>query len=334
MATDNNNKLASNKETLPDSTVKSGGSTGKASRFFKPKISQKNLVYLILAALCIIIIASAGWAILKKEFHIGEKVYAQAAGHKVYVLEIKQTIKGTPEVGYHQAATVLADKYLTEAMGKQDGVSVTDQDIEATYGKSTLAQKQSQPYYYQQKVNQIYMRKLNAYNVGIYKGEFLIANFSRNVPYSSPLLAEQKAADPNLGNSEAIAKDKKYAHDFITKLYNQIISKKISFSHAIQSEHKDPVIGIEAYPTQPHSGLFDTSSGYGSLLTIPSTSAKIKSIKAGTISKPFLGGDTGNGGRGLYYLVVRIDESRGGSSLPFNQYVHLAKQKFGYKVNV
>jgi hypothetical protein len=326
--------MATDKETPSEVKVGSSEPEKNASKFFKPKVSRKGLIYLILLVVGVGVVILASWTIIKKELHIGEKVYAQAAGHKVYKPEIINLLKGVSGISYHQAATVLANKYLTEAMGKQSQVSVTDNDIEAAYGKNALTQNKTQPYYYQQKVNQLYMQKLNAYNTGIYKGQYIIANYSRNIPYPSPLLAEQKAADPNLGNPKSIAKDKKYASDFITGLYTKITDKQISFNQAMQTERQNPVVGEKAYPTQPHSGSFDTSSGYGSFITIPSTYAKVKTIKAGTTSKPFIGGDTNGNGTGLYYLIVHMDESRGGSDVPFNQYVKQSKQKFGYKINV
>jgi len=334
MATDSSEELAQDTET---SSVKagSGGEMKRALKLPKPKMRKRNLLYAVL----IIVVLVGGWQVVRKELRIGEKVYAQAAGHKIYREDVKDLIGNTKGVSDRQAATVLADKYLTEAMAKDAKVSVSDQDLVNEYGKEINTQKTQQKLYYQRKVNQLYFKKLGAYTRGIYKGKYLIANFSRNIPHPSPLMAEEKSANPNLGNPKAIAADKKYAENLLTKLYNQITDGKITFDQAIEAEQQDPQVGLKAYPTQPHSGSFDTSKGYGSLLTADVTAKKIPTIQAGTTTKPFLaatssGATDNNSTLGSYYLVVRMDESRGGVNMSFDQYLQESKQKLGYKINV
>ncbi len=298
-----------------------------------PRVRKKTL----LAAFLIVILVVAGSIFVASKLHIGQKVYAQAAGHKIYKQDVEDLIDNNKSISDHDAAAALADKYLTEAMAKNAKVTVTDQDLVSAYGKDINTQKTEQKYYYQQKVNQLYLKKLSAYNVGIYKGEYLITSFSRNIPYPSPLLVENEAANPDLGNPKVIAADKKYADDFITSLYNKITAHKISFDQAITAEHNNPQVGVKAYPTSPHSGPFDTSNGYQSILSADVTRQKLVGIKAGTITKPFLAGTSSGsdkGTSGSYYLVVRMDESKGGSGLSFTQYLQQSKKKFGYKVNV
>jgi hypothetical protein len=329
MATGNSGASAQDTETS-SVRVNSGGEVKHGFKFPKPKNTKHAFFYLLI----VIVILAGGWLLIKKEFHVGEKVYASAGGHNIYESDVKEIIGKTKGISSREAATTLADKYLTEAMGKEYKVSVTDQDIVTVYGKNTLSQKKSQQFYYQQKVNRLYFKKLSAFNQGSYKGEYLITNFSRNVPYPSPLLAEQKAANANLGNPAAIAADKKYAENFITKLYNQIMAHKMTFSQAAQAELNDPQVGKAAYPTQPHSGIFDTSDGgYGSVITADVTKDKIRTIKQGTTTKPFVAGGS-NIMAGPYYLVIHMEESKGGESLPYSQFLQQAKQKFGYKVYV
>ena len=336
MAINTKNDVGPSGEVEAPSKVTVSANTPVPRRFHRPKLPHARKKTL-LAALLIVILVVVGSIFIASRLHIGQKVYAQAAGHKIYKQDVENLIGNSKGISDHDAATSLADKYLTEAMAKDAKVTVTDQDLVSAYGKDINTQKTQQKYYYQLKVNQLYLRKLGAYNTGIYKGEYLIADFDRNIPTPSPLLAEDEAANPHLGNSKDIAADKKYASDFITKLYNQIMTHKMTFAQAIKAEHDDPEVGIKAYPTVLHSGSFDTSSGYGSVLTAQVTNEKIKSIKAGTMTKPFLA-NTSNGQAqgtaGSYYLVVRMDESRGGLNVPFSQYLQQAKQKYGYKVNV
>lgn len=337
MAADiNKNSAPDSEETGVIAKVGDGGQTTRHSRFKLPKIHARHIRKkpLFITFLVLVVIAVAAIAVTSRVTHIGQKVYAQAAGHKVYESDIKQIIGSTKGVTNRQAATVLADKYLSEAMGKQDNVSVSNQDLETAYGKDALSLKKSQPFYYQQNVNSLYFKKLATFNQsGLYTGEYLIANFSANVPYSTRLLAEQQAGNPTLGNPQAIAADKKYADDLLTKLYNQIVAHKITFAQAINQERNDPRVGVKAYPTQPHSGSFDTTNGSGSVIYADATRTKLPTIKQGTTTKPFVAGGS-NILAGPYYLVIRMDKSKGGPGLQYSQFLQQAKQKFGYKVYV
>src|SRR5690242_10485653 len=110
MATESSGQSASDKQT---SGVKTG-SGGFARRLPKtphPRISQKTLLYTLLA----IVILAGVVVVLHNRFHLGEKVYAQAAGHKIYKADVEKLIGNAKGISNHEAATVLADKYLTEA---------------------------------------------------------------------------------------------------------------------------------------------------------------------------------------------------------------------------
>lgn len=336
MATNTKNDVGSG-ETAAKVTVGESAPVNRAARFRIPKLPRPSKKMLVAGLLILVLIVAGAWSVNNKTTHVGEKVYAQADGHKIYKQDIKNLIGKTSGISNHDAATVLADKYLTEAMAKDAKITVTDKELVAAYGQSINTQKSQQKFYYQRRVNQLYFKKLSATNTGLYKGQFLIASFSRNIPYPSPLLAEEEANDPNLGNPKAIAADKKYAENFLTKLYNQISAHKMTFDQAIKAEHDDPQVGVEAYPTQPHSGSFDTSKANGSLLTADVTAKKLTTIKSGTTTKPFLASTssgTNKGTSGSYYLVVRMDEARNGSGMPYLKYLDQAKQKYGYKVNV
>lgn len=305
--------------------------------------SKRKSWFLIVGAVLVLVLVGV---FARYGLHIGEKVYAQAAGHKVYKKEI-QSLKGdNSAITDHQVATVLADKYLTEAMAKEQNVTVTQTEIQtavkaAEYQTDNGYQKtQLNPYAYQNLVNQLYFTKLAANNEGVYQGKLLVANFSKNVPYQSPLLAEKKSTNPNLGNPAAIAQDKQYAQTFITNLYDQLQTKKITFDQAIQMEHNDPVVGTKGYPTQSHSTSFNGSLSQNNLLSADSIRGKITSIKPGETTKPFVVRSSSSmydkSTAESYFLVVRLDKKSGGnnSNTSFPQLLSQKKQQLGYKVNV
>jgi hypothetical protein len=290
----------------------------------------------------LVVIAAGFWFLYGKSHHFGEKVYAQAAGHKIYKKDVEDLIGKDKGVSDHNAAEVLADKYLAEAMAKDLKVTVTDKDLVANYGAIINTQKTHDKYQYQYKVNQIYFMKIQAQQRGDYKGKLLVTNFSHNVPFESALLPEQKKANPNIGNPAAIAADKKYAKDLIDSLYNQIESKEITFDQAIQIEHNDPKVGEYAYGALPHSGAFDTSSPYqgrNSLIGPAAAVGQIRKMKPGQISKPFVVSVSNSfetkSSAESYFLVIRLDSASGGQSdLSFAEYLAQAKHKLDYKIYV
>jgi hypothetical protein len=339
MTTDSNEQGAAKSEVASGAKVGTISDKKSPRRFPVPLITKKRL-----AVCLVIVLASIGlWLLAHNVFHVGQKVYAQAAGHKIYKADIEGLVGNTKGVSDHQAAVVLANQYLTEAMAKKADVTVTNKDLIAHYGTSLAAEKGNNRYAYQAQVNNVYFDKLIAYNAGLYQGKLLVANFSRHIAFQSPFLDIQKATDPLMGNPAAVAADKKYAQDFITKLYNQVKSGQITFDQAIQQEHNDSVVGKQAYQTLPHSGSFNTSdvSLGGTALVLPqSIQPQISAMKAGELSKPFVVSVNNSlTQKGVttdsYYLVVRMDATTGGKSgLSYDQYLAQSKKELGYKVNV
>lgn len=303
----------------------------------KPDYKSRKFIALLL----VIILAVAAGVLLynKSNPHRGEKVYAEAAGHKIYKSDIDNLLGKHKNISVHDAATVLADKYIAESLAKEQGITVTDKELSTQYGKDVLKQKTTFQYAYQNKLNQLYFAKLQAHSNGIYKGKMLVANFSRHIQFY-PTLPEDKMKDPSLGKPAAIAKDKKYAEDFITNLYDEITSGKITFDQAIHMEHNNPKLGLKAYPSLAHSGSFDTTQAPNPVLYVSSIKQKINNIKAGEITRPFAVrvstslGDSSKTAES-YFLVIKMDETSGSyTGQDFGQYLDQAKQRLGYKVNV
>jgi hypothetical protein len=301
----------------------------------KPDYKSRRFIVLLL----VIIIAIAGGVVFyNSNPHRGEKVYAEVAGHKIYGSEIDDLLGKRKEISAHDAATVLADKYLTEKLGKEKGINITNKDLLAQYGKEIQKQKKNNRYNYQKMVNDLYFTKLQAYNNGVYKGDLIIANFSRHVEFL-PVLPEDKAKDPLLGKASAIAKDKKYAKNLMNRLYDGVISGKISFKQAMDIEHKDPQVGIREYSSLPHSTPFDTSLYTNPILNVTSIKEKINSIKAGDTTRPFVvrvgNSLSGKSTAESYFLMIHMDKSSGSySGMSFQKYIDKTKQTLGYKINV
>ena len=313
------------------------------SPMFLGRLNTKGNKRKILGLLLIIVVVATGfiiWSLGSDKLNDKGNVLAEAAGHKIYEDEIRDLLGDNKDnISDRDAATVLADKYLIESLAKERGVTVNDKELSDQYGKETLKQKDTFEYAYQNKLNQVYLSKLAANNKGVYKGKFLIANFSQNVQVY-PTLPEDKAHNPDLGNAEAIARDKKYAEDFITDLYNKVTSRQITFEQAMNMERKDPRVGVKAYPELEHSDSFDTTFRSRDVINSPSIREKINSIKAGEITEPFVVrvnnslADSSSTAES-YFLVVRMDETSGSyTGMDFEQYLNEAKQRLGYAIYI
>lgn len=335
MVAENKKNTALEGNTPSVSPPGEGGPISSGRGNFLRRPSKKNFTYgcLVLGAL---IVVAVGIGLLTDKIHIGPKVYAQAAGHKIYKKEVDSLKGDAKDISDRQAATVLADKYLSEAMAKQYGIQITNEDRQA------INSTQYSEYARQLQINQLYFNRLQTQNEGLYKGELIVANFSRYVAYQSPLLSEQKAMDSNIGNPAAIAADKQYAQSFITNLYNEIHAGKITFSQAEQIEQNDPRVGEAVYPTLPHSGAFDTSDPNqirNGLIQTASIKQQVHDIKSGATSKPFVvkvpNSTTNDSTAESYFLIARMNSSSGGNSnMSFSQELAQAKKQYGYKVNV
>lgn len=295
---------------------------------------QKRKLLGLGVLLLIFAIGIAAWNANIKD---DRKIYAQAAGHKIYEDEIRELIGNNAEISEHDAAQVLADKYLVEALTNEQGVNITEQDKKSYFGDGIEQSKETNKYTYQSQMNGLYFDKLQAHNNGIYKGKLLITNFSRNVKFI-PTLPEDEENNPDLGNPEAIAKDKKYAEDLINRLYNDVKSGKITFDEAIEIERKDPIVGTKAYSTLPHSGSFNTTFSTNPILNVESIKEKVRSIKPGEISEPFVvrvgNSLDGKSTAESYFLVIQMDESSGGAGGDFNLYIEEAKKRLKYEIYV
>lgn len=308
----------------------------KLSEIKKPTKLKK--IIFPLGVVTILIFGFAFWSFFRDEIQ-GKKLYAQAAGHKIYKEEVSELIGDSDGASEREAAEVLADKYLTEAMAEERNISVSEEDLVRRYGEQIKNQKEGDKFAYQNKVNQLYFDKLSAYNAGVYRGDLLVTHFSRYIPYESALLPEDKAGNPKIGNKAAMAKDKKYAEDLITDLYNRIKSEEITFKEAAKIEKSDSVVGETEYPSLPHSGSFDTSLASDGLINSEFVKQQINEIAPGQISEPFAVKVSNSVDYDSfidsYFLVIKLDESSGGrDGIDFQQELEQAKDELRYEVYV
>jgi hypothetical protein len=340
MVANNKNSVSSEGSSLPAAKVGDGGRPVRDKGLKLRRLPKKVIFIFIIAIVGIIIVVLA---VNHHKPGQSQEIYAEVAGRKIYKKDVTDLIGTTQGITVHQGAVVLADKYLTEAMANQAGITISDNDVKAKFGDSVVRQRDTNRYLYQSDLNSIYFDKLSAYNTGLYRGQVIVANFSRHIAFQSPFLGIQKATDPLMGNAAAVAQDKRYASNFITDLYNQIKAHKITFDQAIQKERSDLQLGMQAYQTLPHSGSFDTSNVYlpATALVLPqSIKGKIHGMKAGQISAPFVVSVNNsltkkNVMTDSYYLIVKMDSTKGGSSsLTYAQYLSQAKQELGYKIYV
>lgn len=304
----------------------------------KTKRAPINKGWLIGGAILLVVVIF-GWLGINHMLPWQPKPIAISAGHRIYKEDAQELIGKSKGVTEKQAAVVLADMYLTEAMADDQNLTVSEQDIVKAYGKDILNDKKNNKFAYQNKVNQLYFQRLSANNTGIYKGKVLVAHFSRFVPYQSPLLAEDKAENPKVGNPQAIAVDKAVALKKIKQWREAIEDKKLTFEQAIAEERKDPEVGEKRYPTSRHSTVFDTAIQPQRLIGTKSIKEQVDKMKVGELSQPMVArvsnSDTDSSTAETYFVVVQLDERSGGKTgKTFQQELSDAKKQLGYKIYV
>ncbi len=325
--------------TKPDKSQPLGGDEQKTepsivkSADSSPSPNKKPLYVFIGIALIVSLLA---WLLVAQPF---ARPVAEVNGHLIYRQDTKKMTSKNKKINTKDAAIVLADKYLVEAIAEQQNVEVSQADLEQEFGKQINDQKESDPYTYQANINSLYFKKLGALNAGAYKGEYVVAHFSRNIAYDSPLLAEQKRFMPTIGNQAAIAADRAYAEKFINDLHTKVSSGKITFDQAMQAERKDSYLGEGAYGTLSHSRAFDTTLAQDSVLNTKSILKTINEIKPGTVTKPFVvkvpNSDKDDSKVDSFFLMVKMDSSKGGNTgKTFDEQLKQKKQELGYKINV
>lgn len=303
---------------------------------YNTKGSKRKLLGLGIVA-AIALVGFLIWPSLSDRIDNNKGIVAEVNGHKIYEQELRDLLGDNPQgISDHDAAVVLADKYLTEALAQEMGITINDKEVVKEFGKKVVKEKDTNRYAYQDKLNKLYLNKLMSYNDGAYAGKLLVTHFSRYVPYKSPLLYEDQQIDPKIGNEAAIAKDKKYAEDLINRLYNDINSGKISMEEAAQIERKDPVVGEKAYPTLSHSGSFDTSIERNSFLSSEFIRNQLGEIKTGEITRPIVirvsNSDDGKSTAESYFLSVQLDKNINKTGVDFSQFLDDAKKRLDYAV--
>lgn len=296
------------------------------------KLIKNKLLWLA----TLVVILLGGWLALNS-LNFNKKVYAKVAGHKIYENEVRDMRIEGGNLSDQDIVAVLADKYLAEALAKEHNITVTEEEIKSELGGDSSEQEYSK-YSYQLQVNQLYFKKLREQTEGIYKGELLVAHFSRYIALQ-PLSEEEKKAIPKMGDEAAINEDKKYAESFINELYQKVKDGKATFSEAAKQEIKNPRLGKNMYPALTHSGAFDTSKSANLLLSNPSIKQRIVDMEPGEITEPFVvqsSYDTGGEERTFesYFLVIKMDGTTGGGVTNFEDYLDESKQRLGYEIYV
>lgn len=316
--------------------VGTGTLTGVSQGVFASAKKLSKNTWLVISGVLLIVIVGL-WVV--NNGTPWNKPLAEVDGRKIYKSDVKKLMKGSEHASEYGAAVILADKYLTEAMGKKYNVTISDEDAKIEYPDiETL--KKNDPYAYQNVMNQVFFRKLRAQYNGTYKGKLVVAHFSKNVPYDSPLLERKKSQNPKLGDAAAIAADKKYAQDFITDLYNKVKSGAITFDQAMEAERTHPELGEKStYITLGHSMSFDGTLRDNNLLGAATIRKQVERLKPGELTKPFVvranSSMNDNSTAESYWLMVQLDaKSGGGQGDSFDEGLVRDKKELGYKIYV
>lgn len=252
-------------------------------------------------------------------------VYGRVNGHTVDQGAVKSFLGSAKGISDRQAAQILLDKYLTEAIGADLKVTVSSQEVTDAYEALPREDQVNKTVVQQSLRNKIFYSKLQPIAVGHFKGAFIIAHFDQN-----------SAGLRSVGDPTKAASDKQYATDLIKSLSAKVKSGT-SFDDAIKTEQSDPNLGTVALPTATHSGAFDTSDPdieRNSVVKTEDVGMALSKLKAGQVSEPFIVRQTATPGgqrTELYWVIVKLDEAKDTPYKSFGDFLDKAKVKYGYK---
>lgn len=310
---------------------------------FEPgkRLSKSTLTKVVIGAVTIVVVLLI--VVIKQNFP-EQKIFGRVGDHTIYQSEVDETLEGSSGVSQEKVLAALMDKWLFVAIAKDQGISVSEEEINQKYlsrggGKpSSLGGK----YIKVAAERDVYKDKLQEALNGYYKGRFITARFDEHLPIIGAPVVRGKPKPSDAQREQLIREDKAYAEKLINDISQKLKTDQITFDQAMEIQRNDPKLGVKAQPTSPQSGPFNTNIIESYITTILAQSEPqtiLSSLKVGDFSEPFIGkiplGDAKDApmAEGAW-IIVQLDESKkkidGFDN--FDDLVTSYKNKIGYKV--
>ncbi|NTU69461.1 hypothetical protein HGB13_01345 [bacterium] len=177
----------------------------------------------------------------------GEKIYQKDLNEQIYGLDFEGTPDNPPEISNEEKNLLLQDLVAAKIAEKElneTSSQVTEDEINETI-KQRLGDVIEDYTGYQERLvkkvvtNELMINKAKAKNVGWKAGQFLVCRF--DYPYEFGL-------DINADESmQRVEKDKEYAKNLCTTIYNDVTAGKLSFVDAMKKLDNDPQIGLSVW---------------------------------------------------------------------------------------
>lgn len=318
-----------------------------------PSGKKTKVVLLAIAGLVVLGgVGFLGYKQLNKDPKDNPNNLGKVGDHIITKAEVQDTLNAQKETGLYeesenQIRSLVMNYWLYQLAAKEYGVQVNDQEA-VDYIKNQTTNVKPAPVL---EINNQYVR-YRAY-VGLWQarlttiistprsGAYVLAHFDQNIVQATPQL---KALSKEKYDA-LLAADKKYATDFINGVSDKLKAGSINFDQAMELEKNDPKIGVKALPTAAHSSAFGKTNqsvatdGANDLSKSPQIEDKIKSMKSGETSAPFVikvqtGANLDSPMVDGIWVIVKLDAdgSAGQQFDNLNAALQYIKQKYGYEI--
>ena len=262
-----------------------------------------------------------------------EKVYGKVGDHKIYQSELTNTLVGAVNIPQSKAVTTLLDYWLYQQIAKKEHLSISSEEVNSELKSRTGSLNPPARNYLVVAIKRdLLYEKITAAAEGFYTGDMIIVHFDQNIPFGSGFDSPASAIK--------IASDRKYAQTFVSDIYNQLKSGRISFAQAIIKEQTDPRVGIKALPTTSHSGSFDTSKPQAlssQVVARKDVKTEMLQLKPGSYSAPFIAQVDINASvppakQDGYFVIIKMATSQSlASNLKVDEYIASQKLLLKYE---
>jgi len=258
----------------------------EALRAGGPK-SRKKILFLLLLAVLIAIVAGYLFLSSKKPFEDTTGLAAKVGEQKITVSQASE-FANECSLEQKEAAEYLVDNIVLEQWAQDEKIAFSKEDQKAEEIRISGKEATINCIAVQAKVN-LLRERLTNYATPFREGKFIVVNFGRYNP--SPFGLQPVEATQGADLQELLEKEREYADSLVNSIYDDLKANKLTFEQAIEKVNNDPKVGTSSpYKTFFQSGTFAANDYIkrNGLFASDSFKQKVDSLDEGKATEPFL----------------------------------------------
>src|SRR3990170_7890809 len=206
----------------------------EALRAGGPK-SRKKILFLLLLAVLIAIVAGYLFLSSKKPFEDTTGLAAKVGEQKITVSQASE-FANECSLEQKEAAEYLVDNIVLEQWAQDEKIAFSKEDQKAEEIRISGKEATINCIAVQAKVN-LLRERLTNYATPFREGKFIVVNFGRYNP--SPFGLQPVEATQGADLQELLEKEREYADSLVNSIYDDLKANKLTFEQAIEKVNND-----------------------------------------------------------------------------------------------